>query len=188
MEVDTKIKYREKLIRVLNEACSEATQQGYEEGYIAGQQSCNSAGDTKNEIDAALKELWECVKKIVINPSRGGLTVPELENIFNTSSLTKIFNDYNTSEVVDRIKKYVKEQEKKEEIKVGDEIVFNNTHKAVVIEKSSDKNSDYSYRIMDVDFVWSTWVKKDGLVKTGRTFPQMAELVKQLKGGSNGET
>lgn len=70
------------------------------------------------KYECGLNDAWEVAKKIVSNK---GYTGEELENIFGTSTLSRIFDTYTASEAIEMIEKYEKEQ-KTPVFKVGDRV------------------------------------------------------------------
>lgn len=82
-----------------------------------------------------LNDAWELAKKIVSNPGEGGFSVKELINIFETSLMKNVFNEYSAQEAIEIIEAYEKEQA---EIKVGDVVENINTGEAIVLEMRKD--------------------------------------------------
>lgn len=70
------------------------------------------------KYECGLNDAWEVAKKIVSNK---GYTGKELENIFGTSTLSRIFDTYTASKAIEMIEKYEKEQ-KTPVFKVGDRV------------------------------------------------------------------
>lgn len=121
-----------------------------------------------------LNEAWEAARKIACTTEKGGYTLTALEQIFNTRSLSDIIDTYTASEAIDAMENY-------EEIKVGDEVINKYGWKRVVTNTHingevtlMDSNGDfYVYcraEVSDLD-----------LKKTGRHFPQIKEVLKQIK-------
>jgi hypothetical protein len=119
-----------------------------------------------------LNEAWELARKI--GGIDNGYTSGELSDIFGTCSAGYIFDNLTISETMDAI-------ENSERIKVGDEVVNKYGWKRVVTNTHingevtlMDSNGDfYAYcraEVSDLD-----------LKKTGQHFPQIEEVLKQIK-------
>ena len=123
--------------------------------------------------ERGLNDAWECAKKIAYQEV-------DLIATFNKhlgESSIEVLKDYSASEAIAKIKEYEERKKQDEDIKVGDEVVYNYVTTFVVTcvvkgEYIGGINSDgedccYHY--------------KAKLKKTGRTFPQIAEVLKQMK-------
>ena len=140
--------------------------EAFENGYGA---ACKDI-DIESKINAAcqkgLSNAWETVKKLF------NFTFDEQATIFKTTSVRDIVRKYSASETIEKIDAY--EQEKEEQIQVGDEVITA-SGKAVV---------------MGVGPVHFEYVCADGSIeydevknvkKTGRTFPEIAEVLRKMK-------
>lgn len=126
--------------------------------------------DVRNKTyEDGLNEAWEAAKKIVCTD---GYRWRELGEIFGTHTMHSIFNSYTASEVIDKIKNY-------EGIKVGDEVTDNDGWKGVVTWISPDV--DYMIVMLE-DGTAIRW-KKESFKKTGRHFPEIADVLKQIQEG-----
>ena len=59
-----------------------------------------------------LEDAWEAIKKIVLNPSRGGLTGQELREIFGLDTPYAILSIISVTEALEKISNYEKKKEK----------------------------------------------------------------------------
>lgn len=93
---------------------------GYEEGRCKGYKNrcIEEEFQNTNKYECGLNEAWEAAKKIVCTE---GYKWTELENMFNSRTLSQIFNTYTASEAIEKIKEYEEEQEKPV-FKVGDRV------------------------------------------------------------------
>lgn len=99
---------------------TEIYKRGYEEGRCKGYKNrcIEEEFQNTNKYECGLNEAWEAAKKIVCTE---GYKWTELENMFNSRTLSKIFNTYTASEAIEKIKEY--EEEQKEPVfKVGDRV------------------------------------------------------------------
>lgn len=124
-----------------------------------------------------LNEAWECTRKMVCTPEKGGYTWSALEQIFNTRSLSNIINTYTASEAISKIKEYEEEQKKAAEIKIGDEVTDYGEWKGVVTWISPDGE----YLVVTLQDGSALRWKKEGFKKTGRHFSQIEEVLKQMQ-------
>lgn len=93
---------------------------GYEEGRCKGYRNrcIEEEFQNTNKYECGLNDAWEAAKKIVCTE---GYKWTELENMFNSRTLSKIFNTYTASEAIEKIKEY-EEKQKESVFKVGDRV------------------------------------------------------------------
>lgn len=129
--------------------------------------------DTSEAYNEGLNDAWELAKKIVSNPGEGGFSVKELINIFETSLMKNVFNEYSAQEAIEIIEAYEKEQA---EIKVGDVVTAYSTEGIV-----TKCNEDFVTVINKngVSDKWAKFVCK----KTGKHI-DLSDLFKQIGGGT----
>ena len=162
---------------------TESTKQAYDKGYDKGYKDAKELTDA--EYLSGLDKAWECARKILYSIAFGGYTCGELEKIFdieNMDDTVEIFKKFSASEAIDRIKKYEEEKKANNNFAIGDEI------------KRIDGSSDKYIFTKPVGAHYANVIAPDGSVayidptkyrKTGRHFPQIAELLGQLKETSN---
>ena len=151
----------------------------YDKGYDKGYEDAKELTDA--EFLGGLDKAWECARKILYSVDFGGYTCGELEKIFDIEEITdgvEIFKKFSASEAITRIKKY-EEEKQKSEIKVGDEV--GNAEEKYIITKILSKH--YA-NVIDSDG-GAAYIDPTKYRKTGRHFPQIAELLGQLKETSN---
>lgn len=92
----------------------------YECGYEEGRKNrcIEEEFQNTNKYEDGLNDAWEAAKKIVCTD---GYNWTELENMFNSRTLSKIFNTCTASEAIEKVKEYEEEQ-KKPVFKVGDRV------------------------------------------------------------------
>ena len=101
-----------------------------------------------------------------------------LSEIFGMDkTIDDIMKESTASEAIEKIRQY--EQEKEEQIQVGDEVIAPNG-KGVVTEIT-----DIYVRIMYAKGSGQV-VKSEDLTKTGRHFPEIAEVLRKMKETDNG--
>lgn len=116
-----------------------------------------------------LNDAWEAARKIACDRPHGGFRIDTKQHIFGASDYAYILANYNASEAIEGIKAYEQEQQ----IQVGDE-VDDGVANLIVLEINEDgtvKGFDDSGSI-----IHATPRKK-----TGRHFPEIAEVLKKMK-------
>jgi hypothetical protein len=178
-----------------------AYDRGYKQGYKDGEDieqkngAVTKAEVAKMEYKRGLNDAWETAKKIALASS----TDEEMNKIFGDDfyymSLSAFFNKYSVDEVMSKIKKYsvdkvmlkIKEYEEKQkqkqkpievEFATGDEVI-SDARRFVVL--GIDNGEWYQLWCLDNGLTYDNICSKD-LTKTGRSFPQLVDLFKQMKG------
>lgn len=148
---------------------------GYDDGAFAGANTNNT-----RDYEKGLYDAWECARRIFVPANKGGLSGREVKQIFNTYN---IFDNYSASEAITKIKEYEEKQKQPDdEIKVGDEIYSLDKNYRSVVTAIFDT-------CRGVTAVFFTQNGKlagellENLHKTGRHFPQIAEVLKQMQEG-----
>ena len=118
-----------------------------------------------------LNDAWECARKIMLSAVDGGFIRDELIDIFGTADYYSILKTYTVSEAMDTIKKY------KEGFKVGDEVLDRETNCVAVVTRTSFFDDIYvTYKD------GSSGMHANGrYTKTGRHFPQIGEILKEMQ-------
>lgn len=137
-----------------------------------------------NEIKQVIYEAWECTKKLrhmdystLYKVFKGDDVV--IHNI-QVMGLEAVFEKYSASEAIDKVKEYEEKQKQTDgEIKVGDEIerIKGNKGRKYIVTKIIE--SDYINIIFDDGGVG--YVNPIHYRKTGRRFPQIEEVLKQIQ-------
>ena len=155
-----------------------AYDRGYKQGFKDGKLEVNTSTYIKG-----LNDAWEAARKIVTV----GNTDKKMNEIFGDDyynmSSSAFFNKYSVDEVMSKIKEYEEKQEEQakeeEKLEVGDEVIAD-TRRFVVLGIGADGwcNLWCLNNGLTCDSIFSKC-----LTKTGRSFPQLAELFKQMKEG-----
>ena len=162
------------------EVTADAYQRGYENGFVAGHLKAEKSGQSFYEdgYQRGLNDAWDAARKICTN-----WVLPDsvLSKIFGMGkTIDDIMKENTASEAIEKIRAY--EQENEEQIQVGDEVIYNGTTTCVVIRPENDKR--YA-SIIDTDGVHHSADHRE-LTKTGRTFPEIAEVLRKMKETNNG--
>lgn len=131
--------------------------------------------DARNKTyEDGLNEAWEAARTIV------DCKVPfDFWELSSGQSMLAAFRLYSAKGAIEKIREYEEEQKKAAEIKTGDEVTDNDGWKGVVTWISPD--CEYLL-IIQKDGSALHW-KKESFKKTGRHFPQIAEVLKQMQEG-----
>lgn len=115
-----------------------------------------------------LYEAWEAARNVV------DCKVPfEFWNLASGQSNLEVFKHYSATGAIEKIKEY------ENRIKVGDEVKKGEI-KGVVIDVGSPKTMS---TVWWQDGIVSGWAR-NSLNKTGRHFPEIAEVLKQMQEGN----
>ena len=153
----------------VKERVGEAYQKGYDEAKLI-YQNPNAEFDYQRGLDDA----WVCARKIVTWPDRSLVK----SDAFDLDPGENIFTKYSAYRAIEKLKAY-EEQQKADEIKVGDEVT----------PKSNDSN--WLGVVVGVDDTNAMVMTRDGytamyrleiLKKTDKHFSQVAELLKAMNG------
>lgn len=121
-----------------------------------------------------LNDAWELAREVISSPNNENKSFTWVsENVIGSNvALFDIIRNYSASEIIEEIKKY-------EEIKVGDEIerINGNHDRKYIVTKIIE--SDYINIMFDDGGVG--YVNPIHYRKTGRHYPQIEEILKQMQ-------
>lgn len=156
----------------------EPIEQAYQRGYKAGQENALVV-DSDKFREQGRNEAWEAARKIM-SQNDASWSMKDMKEIFGLSYSTDIMLDLKASEAIEKIHAYEqKKQNEAEEIHVGDEVLFNGIAKAVVLRTRMRGLENYCF-IICADGSGGE-CEKLKLKKTGRTFPEIAEVLKKMQ-------
>lgn len=162
-------KYRE----IRDELEKQAYQRGYEEAYDTAYADAEGIYESGKRAmyQKGLKDAWEAARKICTN-----WVLPDsvLSKIFGMDkTIDDIMKESTASEAIEKIRAY---EQRQEEIKVGDEVEAM-AGNAVVIEVI---DGGQTVRYMYPDTITGR-NKACNVTRTGRHFPQIAEVLQKMK-------
>lgn len=158
---------------------NELIEQAYNRGYKAGQESDKDIF-ISGILEQGRNEAWEAAKKVFndeVTLSIFGLF--DIHECIVYSPLNSI-QTMTASEAIQKIREYEekKKQEEDSEIRVGDEVIYRHGELTGIVTSI--------YKTKKFDILWN-----DGSVgqeknisdfkKTGRTFPQIVEVLKKMQ-------
>lgn len=124
---------------------------------------------TESDTESIRKEAWEAARTLWNTPKR--------KEIFGYTSFNTALMTLTAQETIEKIRQY--EQEKEEEIQVGDEVKsIERGWTAVVVRISNDD----SLILMDSNGAIADAYNKTMFVKTGRHFSEIAEVLTKMRG------
>lgn len=166
--------------------------EAYEKGYETAKHECEDC--PKQAYTDAIRmegyqngssDAWEAARKIGSNSM---CSLEEMGFDFSQCAVDDynpswfVVKNYSASEAIEKIKQY--EQEKEEQIQVGDEVVGTytgeeETEPFVIIRKIPEINPTYYFGIYSKSGEFCQGGLK--LKKTGRHFPEIAEVLQKMK-------
>lgn len=141
------------------------------------------AEDYESEADyqRGLDDAWRIIQKVFRYVEDGGMPLKELEKAFGTGDLGKIVN-LSVEEAMSKLRTYEAKKKAEEEIKVGDEVETDYNGNVII----AGKPKDGWYVTIAKNFARYSIHESHIIKKTGRHFPQVAELLEAMK--EDGET
>lgn len=154
-------------------------EEAYHKGFEVGQHEA-----TTLEYQQGLDDAWVAAKKICTNWMISDQTLAEIFG--QCKDIDTIMHENTAQEAINKLKAY-EEQQKADEIKVGDEVCFvfaggETIEPFIVFSIKDDNGKKYYEGIQTSDGRWVSGGLK--YYKTGRHFPQVAELLEAMKGGA----
>lgn len=129
----------------------------------------------ENGFENGMIVAWDAAKKIAL------MDTETSENVTGYFGLFRIMENLTPMQAIEKIRQY--EQEQENEFKVGDEFE-NESGKKFVVLKMNGKEID---RYIDVDGkTYCMTVKYKEMRKTGRHFPEIATVLKKMRGEQDG--
>ena len=154
----------------LDKALSSELGEAYQKGFEAGQHEA-----TTLEYQQGLNDAWETINKIASIP------YAKRSEIFDgQQDILSIVQKFSPSEVIAKLKAYEEQQKADSEIKVGDEIESDDGKRACVLYPNNGGSQTFAVIASGKPEWWS----QVAFHKTGRHFPQIAELLKAMKEGA----
>lgn len=154
---------------------------GYEDGK-ADTPFTDTEEAEKKAYDKGLSDAWDAATKLCRSVKYGGLE-EYCSEIFEKTpfEMFDVF-DYSATEAIDKIKAYEDKQKQDAEIKVGDEVYSEEDDLTFIVTRI--RGTEYEGICTDGACYNGL---PDDIVKTGRTFPQIAEVLAEMRGAENDE-
>ena len=184
--------------KVNEQAYKQGHKRGYAEGYELGKQDGYEDGkadtpftDTKDAeekvYNRGLSDVWDAVRKIIEPADDGGYSFNALHTMFGESSIRSILKHNTAIEAIVKIKAYEDKQKQDTEIKLGDEVITKYKDHAIAVRDTYYVGEDRE----PFTLIWfgthMSSCRVNELSKTGRHFPQITEVLKELRGAENAD-
>ena len=162
----------------------EVFDRGYEQGYEEGKKD-EAIAIQDGQYQRGLDDMTEVFKKLYLPHSMGGLNTLDVRAVFGlslTEPYYKILTDFSAQAIIEKIKAYEEQKKAEEEIKVGDEVIYDGM-KGIVSRGIYHIGSDAEEFVT----IWlgnhmaSCSVKN--IEPTGKNNSQFVEVLKQLQEG-----
>lgn len=147
----------------------------YDKGYNQGVKDFDLILATSKKEEEGYKrgmeDAWACCKRFLNSDDK------VCDKIFGVSGWAD-FLDQSPSDAIEKFKEYDRKHydlPESEEINIGDEIICNGVNIKAVVFKILDNTH---YKCFSLEHGVTT---EEGVVKTGRRFPEMVELIERMK-------
>lgn len=154
----------------------EAYQRGYDKGYADKTNNIKVGKELAKDIyQRGLDNAWEALRKIVLNPDEGGISISDLVSTFGNASIQNICKNYSASAVIEKLEAYEEKQKADNDIKVGDEVksIYNG-----ILGTATNVNG-FEVCVLWRDGSVGMW-HVDELIKTNRHF-DIASILKEMQ-------
>lgn len=156
--------------------------EAFEKGYsTAVAEQCAVRGAVEKAYQRGLNDAWEAARKISLAKIDGGFSWESMNNMFGTDSPSKIYKTFTASEAIEKIRQY--EQEKEEQIQVGDEVKCIRADWTAIVTKIKE---DGHLTLMGNNGAIANGYNEKDFIKTGRHFPEISEVLRKMKENSDG--
>lgn len=163
----------------------QAYKRGYAEGYDYGKVNTpftDTEETEKKAYNRGLNDAWEVIKRITRDEGVGGYSIEMMWELFGQTCVYDITHNYTPEEAIAKIKEYEDKQKQDAKIKVGDEVTHDGA-KFIVL----NIDSQTSIYCLDIRGRTPIFASIHNLIKTGRHFDQIAEVLAELRGAENDE-
>ena len=149
-------------------------EEAYEDGYKTAKVQCNIQAEKdlrevgERHYQKGLSDAWEAARNVV------ALSTVDRREVFGSEYMYSILEKHTAAEAIEKIRQY---EQEKEEIKVGDEVnaPFG---KAIVVNIDSVAEKIW---LVYADGHGGFEYFKDAPTKTGRRFPEIAEVLRKMR-------
>lgn len=154
--------------------------EAYEDGYKTAKVQCNIQAEKdlrevgERHYQKGLSDAWAAARTIV------KMSWEDKNKIFGKMLLhSNVFLDYTADEAIEKIREYEQDQEK---IKVGDEVKCIRAGWTAIVTKIKE---DGYLTLMGNDGAIANGYDEKDFIKTGRCFPEIAEILLKMKESAN---
>ena len=148
----------------LEQVRKEAYEKGWKEAEDHYEKGYNDGYDT------GLSDAWEASRNVI------ALSTVDRREVFGSEYMYSILEKHTAAEAIEKIRQY---EQEKEEIQVGDEVAYKHDKNLKGFVYQVDRHVVRGVTSGAVNFQWI----RDTVVKTGRHFPEIAEVLQKMKEG-----
>lgn len=157
-------------------------EEAFKNGYDAACKDIDIKSKTNAAYRKGLEDAWETAKKIALDKEDGGLdTVAYCEIFGYGKGFGTVLKTFTASEAIEKIRQY---EQEKEEIQVGDEVEIK-CGVSPAIYMQGTNGADEIYLLFN-DGSCGVHSRSEIECKTGRHFPEIAEVLAKMKETDNG--
>jgi len=164
----------------------ELIEQAYHKGFKAGREDRQDWETSQADrlIEKGMNMAWEAARKIL---NACGRNNKFLDDTFGVHAVFDIINTYSAPEAIEKIREWEEKQTQEDaEIKVGDEVRVGEEGRnafSAVVHLVGDRGDCIVYQCISANGLHYTCTSNDAIRKTGRTFPEIAEVLKKMQEG-----
>lgn len=134
--------------------------------------SYDACKNRQEEYQRGLADAWEAARTLWNTPNR--------KEIFGHTTFSTTLTTLTAQETIEKIRQY--EQEKEEQIQVGDEVATDAGNRASVLYEDPDGTQVFVFKSDGT----AAWWTKSALHRTGRNFPEIATVLEKMRGEQDG--
>ena len=151
----------------------------YTRGYAEG---TRHGMEISKDYDEGLNDAWELARKLIYGSGdyEGAYSIKGMNSIFGKRGYLSIMKSFTAKEALTKIKEYEEKQKKAEIIHVGDEIYSELTDTKAVVQHIDAWNRYECFTDRGSQFIIDKHTFNDYWVKTGKNYPQIEEILKQM--------
>lgn len=134
-------------------------------------------GQSMKTYEDGLNEAWELIRKLIISDYDGAYSAKDMRDIWKHGGFLSILKHFTAQQALEKLREY----EKKVEIRVGDEIYSELTDSKAVVQRVDAWHRYQCFDDEGAQFVIDEQTFNSYWVKTGKNYPQVAEVLKQMQ-------
>lgn len=181
--------------RQAQELIKQAYNRGYTEGYSKAETDyhAKTEDDRQSSYELGLDVAWDAARKIMLDEGYSkeelGYIFSDYDNPLHAIDFHGILRDHSASEAIEKIKAYEekkREEEETSDLHIGDEVTFLTIGGEIITGVITGEYHDtHEFRIMRATDGGECYCCK--AKRTGRHFPEIAEVLKKMEEGENKE-
>lgn len=144
--------------------------EAYDKGYddATAEIGSDEQAIAEKAYQKGLSDAWDAARTLWNTPNR--------KEIFGHTTFNTVLTTLTAQETIEKIRQY--EQEKEEEIQVGDEVATDAGNRASVLYENPDGTQVFVFKSDGT----AAWWTKSALHRTGRNFFEIATVLEKMRG------